>query len=99
MSVPNEDTEMVMRAIVHENWKNVLSETIHARQVCGMQRRPNIVGTGAIAMINGTSSFLYFYWSSVCNLENLGIGMVDAREIEATSHINEETLDHTNCRK
>ena len=57
MSVLNEDTEMVMRPIVHERWKSILSETIHARQVCGTSRQSNILGTGAISMINGMSSY------------------------------------------
>lgn len=58
MSVPNGDTERVMRPIVHESWKSVVSETKHARQVCGTRRGSNILGTGAIVMINGMSSYL-----------------------------------------
>ena len=57
MSVPNEDTGMVMRPIVHESWKSVLSETIHARRVCGTRRQFDIPGTGAMVMINGMSSY------------------------------------------
>lgn len=58
MSMLNEDTEMVMRPIVHERWKSVLVETIHARQVCGTRMGSNILGTGAIVMINGMSSYV-----------------------------------------
>ena len=56
MSVLSEHVETVMRPIVRENWRSVLSGTIRARQICGRKREFNIQGIGAINLINGMSS-------------------------------------------